>query len=965
MYDAKNPLRTSCVQGFFAPEKKKRDEAKDMETRENQQKTDSVLQILQDADCTEYRPVVFWSINSKLEEGVLVRQIREMKSYHLGGFIFHARAGLTTEYLSREWFDLVEVCLREAERQGMFVWMYDEFGWPSGFVGGRLLAEPDFHARYLEYEVKDSYDPAAYAVYALEDGTPRLLRQGERAERYHTLYVRYSDAYVDILNPEVTDAFLAATYEPYYERFKDRFGKEFLGFFTDEPQYYRYATPISKVTEQEYERAYGEPLKEGLLYLFLEEESGYAFRVRYYNLMSRLYCENYYGRLYDWCTAHGCKLTGHSVEETFFFTQMWGGADCAASYLCEHVPAIDNLSRSSPACISAKSVGSVAAQAGKRDIMTETFGCSGFGVTPRELRLVADKQYVHGVNLMCQHLYNYSLAGQGKTDHPVSFGRTLPWIGGYASFNDYFAQLGWLLANSEEDAPVAVITPMESIYLYYQRLQEDAARNNVDVPFLKSLALLRESGVAYHFVNEKVLQKLGSVQDGKLRVGERVYEAVVVANCAELKQSTADLLKKVQAAGGRVGRLGDLPAYIEGKKSDVSFLSQTAELTALPRPKGIRSVDIDYTVRTLPNGKRFLFAVNESEQEREMTFDEPFSQIDVERGVGYAAQRTHRVAAHGSMLLEECGQYAERPYAAVRSEEIVPAYRGSTQNCLTIEGVRVALDDGTALDGYCYGVFETLVKRGYCGTIRVRYAFESDIDFDAVLTAEKQEVAKERWNGQEVCFSDCEADVNFRSARVHVRAGENFFEYEAAFTQAEKIRSVLFEASVPESLRNCFSYTTFMEPVYIEGNFDVDGGKIVAQSAKSAGDLTACGYENFCGYAEYSFGVKGTGRAMLRPQGDFSMCEFSDGENLYRVLLGEEVLVRLNSETTKFTVRCYSTMRNRFGPLHWKGDEANGVSPDCFTLRGGWTDPHTNPQYDAHRKVIPFGLRKIRVTYEQ
>lgn len=62
-------------------------------------------------------------------------------------------------------------------------------------------------------------------------------------------------------------------------------------------------------------------------------------------MMNELYTENYYKRLYDWCEAHGCKLTGHSVEETLLFTQMWGCAGCTPSYEYEHIPGIDNLSK--------------------------------------------------------------------------------------------------------------------------------------------------------------------------------------------------------------------------------------------------------------------------------------------------------------------------------------------------------------------------------------------------------------------------------------------------------------------------------------------------------------------------------------------------------------------------------------------------------------------------------------------
>ena len=83
---------------------------------------------------------------------------------------------------------------------------------------------------------------------------------------------------------------------------------------------------------------------------------------------------------------------------------------------------------------------------------------------------------------------------------------------------------------------------MESVYLDYQRLSEDAARENVDVGFAKIADALRENGVAYQFVNEKVLEKLGGVREGRLVVGKCAYSAVVLANCRELKENTVRLL---------------------------------------------------------------------------------------------------------------------------------------------------------------------------------------------------------------------------------------------------------------------------------------------------------------------------------------------------------------------------------------------------------------------------------------
>lgn len=925
-------------------------------------KTENLLQTLKNTDLNAFRPVVFWSVNSCLQEDELRRQLREMKSFGLGGIVFHARAGMTTPYLSEDWFRMVGVSLEEAAALGMQVWMYDEFGWPSGFVGGRLLADEANRARYLEYEVKDSFDAQAYAVYSLDEGVPRLLRQGETAQKYHTIYMRSSDAYVDILNPAVTEQFIAATYEPYYERFAPRFGRELVGFFTDEPQYYRYATPISAVTEEEFEKTYGEELKSGLLYLFLQDERAYPFRVKYYNLMNRLYCENYYKKLYDWCRAHGCKLTGHSVEETFFFTQMWGGADCATSYLYEDVPAIDNLAKYSPAGISAKNIGSVAAQTGKNLVMTETFGCSSYSVTPRELRLIGDKQYVFGVDLMCQHLYNYSLAGQGKIDHPVSFGRTLPWIEGYKTLNDYFAALGYLIASSQEEAPVAVVTPMESVYLDYLRLDETAARENVDIGFAAVADELRRNGIAYHFVNEKVLEKLGGTSDGNLTVGGRTYSAVLLANCRELKGNTVRLLGEMCAAGGKLAVAGAKPAYVDGIRTEVP-LRANIECKDLPKPAAVRAAGLDYTLRRLPDGRRFFFAVNEGDEPARIELNGDFAPINLETGEGFAPQSVFEVPAHGSLLAEENGSYVQPAFRAAKTVSLVPQFVGAAPNCLTVENVKVALESGETLHGYAYGVYETLIKRGYKGKMRVTYAFFSDAAREIELTAEKQKVCGERFNGEPIAFVQSEEDINFKKARLQAKAGENVYEYEAELADAEQVRGVLFEASVPESLRNCFSYSTYMEPVYIAGDFDVKGDGIAAKQPKSAGDLTAQGMDNFCGAVEYSFTAEAEGRVRLRPVGNYSMCEFICGEKRAAALLGGCAEMELGKGTHAFTVRCYSTMRNRFGPFHWVQNEDGGVSPDSFTLRGGWTDEHTNPGYTPERRLVPFGLSAVEISF--
>ena len=73
-----------------------------------------------------YRGAPFWAWNCKLEREELLRQIGVLHQMGFGGFHMHVRYGMETPYLSPEFMDLVVSCTKEAERQGMLAWLYDE-----------------------------------------------------------------------------------------------------------------------------------------------------------------------------------------------------------------------------------------------------------------------------------------------------------------------------------------------------------------------------------------------------------------------------------------------------------------------------------------------------------------------------------------------------------------------------------------------------------------------------------------------------------------------------------------------------------------------------------------------------------------------------------------------------------------------------------------------------------------------
>ncbi len=145
----------------------------------------------------EFRGAPFWSLNDKLEGLELSRQIGLMDDGWFGGFFLHAREGLVTPYMSEEWLNMIEVCVREAEKRGMYAWLYDEDKWPSGFAGGVVPASSlDYRVKALAMMVSGTIirSPELLKVFECDfaDGKPVNLRAVEVSEKPKLVKTTYT-----------------------------------------------------------------------------------------------------------------------------------------------------------------------------------------------------------------------------------------------------------------------------------------------------------------------------------------------------------------------------------------------------------------------------------------------------------------------------------------------------------------------------------------------------------------------------------------------------------------------------------------------------------------------------------------------------------------------------------------------------------------------------------------------------
>jgi hypothetical protein len=259
------------------------------------------------ASAKGYGSVPFWSWNDRLEEEELREQIRDMKKLGMNGFFMHARGGLETEYLSDEWFDCINACIDEAEKQGMEAWSYDENGWPSGFAGGALLKDKaNFTVAIAEKSgpFPTLPDEDIVAVYRKNaDGSFTRVTEDCGDEEYLILFKEYDESYVDTLDGAITDKYIALTHEEYKRRIdpaKFGAGLPMPGFFTDEPQYYRAKNPYSNILPEEFEKAYGYCIYDALPAIFFDFDGADKYRFDYYYLIHKLFINNFIKKIYEW-----------------------------------------------------------------------------------------------------------------------------------------------------------------------------------------------------------------------------------------------------------------------------------------------------------------------------------------------------------------------------------------------------------------------------------------------------------------------------------------------------------------------------------------------------------------------------------------------------------------------------------------------------------------------------------------
>jgi hypothetical protein len=544
----------------------------------------------------EFRTAPFWVWNGKVTKQDIDRNLGDFKSKGFGGVFIHPRYGLITEYLSQEWFDLVAYSCEKAEQLGLFVWIYDENSFPSGFGGGHVpAAMPESFnqgqglecrkAGDLDAEaVKDAYcvlERSGSEFVEVIDPGSKIGTKGEFWIFSKTFYEKskwYGGfSYVDLLVPGVAEKFIDVTMTGYEKTVGRQFGKRVMGVFTDEPNIRPPGRKAVKWTPDLFEafrKRWGYDLKTRLPLLF--EETGDWKKVRHNTqaVLLDLFIERWAKPWNAYCERKNLSWTGHYWEHGW--PDLGEGPDNMAMYAYFQQPGVDMLfntmdhdSTQFGNVRAVKELSSAANQFGRTRTLSETYGAAGWELRFEDMKRLGDWEYALGVNLMNQHLSYMTLAGDRKHDFPQSFGDYDSWWPYYSTLADYYGRLSLALASGKQKNRILVIEPTTTAWMEYSPSKPSEKLGKMGDGFQKFLYELEKHQIEYDLGCERFLADRGRVEAGSLAVGPCAYDLIVLPPGLEnLDRPTVDLLRSFLEKKGKVLSFTSGVDRVDGAESD-------------------------------------------------------------------------------------------------------------------------------------------------------------------------------------------------------------------------------------------------------------------------------------------------------------------------------------------------------------------------------------------------------------
>lgn len=985
-----------------------------------------------------YRGIPFWSWNCKVTRELIDEQLPIFQQMGFGGVDIHPRTGLDTVYLSDEFLDLVRYTVKRCKELGLICWLYDDDRFPSGAADGLVTKDPAYRQRFLlltetphpECSVdRDAFDRAAArgefqkgwhaASYAFNAHAVRRLRKDESPRPGETVryaYVMLSEpedwfqgqTYLDIMNPLAVRRFLEITHEAYWQCLGKDFGGTVQAVFTDEPRMETRSKtypkvlksssdhgdviiPWSSALESRIREEYGADLLDLIPALVLELPESRHARYVFRNAAGEQFVSSFLDQIADWCSEHHILMTGHVLSEDTLSAQAQSLGDCMRCYRRMDIPGIDVLCDDRP-FLTVKQASSVAHQMGREGVVSELYGVTEWDCDFKTFKLQGDWQAALGVTVRVSHLSWMSMEGEAKRDWPGSIFYQSPWWKKFSSVEDYFARLNTVLTRGTPIIDLAVIHPVESMWLHLGPAAEtQQARQEMDARFDALLRSLLLNLTDFDLLSESLLPEQNPQADrGCLQVGEMQYRTVIVPDLETIRSSTLRMLKDFRESGGQVIFTGRIPNLVDAQPSDLAeqFAAQCEHadtcdrLCQMLRPSLIvlrsdgSNADNLLSQRRRDRDAEWLFLCPAYPGEKNSDTPESYTihlhghcavtEYDARSGTVHPLPVQYEEGdtlvfwtayAQDSLLLQLLKGTSDttctpgllhRPVQTLTKAQMVSL---SEPNMLLLDYARAAVDGHAQTDRMEILRLDNRIRRqlGFLpryGSMMQPYAtkekedhrlslfyhFVSETEGPCELAMEHPERSRIEWNGEEIKAQDTGFYVDRAIRRIplpRLKTGLNTLRLDMNYNQK-----------------------TNPENVYVLGDFDVLPGpagesRILPRSKKTTGDLTQQGLPFYSGKVTYSFQfiIQAPGAYAFRvPSFSAALLEAAlDQRPIGIIALAPHRLSLGTLEPGVHTldITAYIGRHNGFGYLHNSNDHFRWYGPDSWRTSGNeWTDDY-------------------------
>ncbi len=797
----------------------------------------------------EYSPSVIWDWCAKPAPEEIDNRLSYFADMGIKSVYIRPSKGLVTPYLSEDFFELIRTAARRSSRYGVELWIFDENSPASGHAGGEITSVADYRIRDFVKPNKTDMEKTDEII--VTDSTSALVLRDISKTR-----TSKRAPLADITDNFVTQCFLEEVYDRYMRECKRFIGFEIKGFVTG-VNIPKDSTPYSPSAAKRLENSSTEKLGKKLL----AKDKGITSE--YYCALDNCITENFSVLTHDKCEENNLSLALSVNGKNIISRQkQYVVADSIALHLDAENPDIMEFKLAESISAQFKKPLTVFLETGK--------------FAPCSMRYnKATELCAMGAQNICFDSVAFSFTDRRKYE-PNSLVLS---ASSEKNISDRISRYAKIASETEPAAKILIIsTPTE--YEFFKELCKHFKEQNID----------------FHIIEKDLFNGYARIGTDIIAIGEMGYSTVIYEK---------DSLSLPESFTGRRIAL------------DTSLSPKNCVITS-EDSLHIETDNAVYMTYRRDEKNDYLFITSQkSDTDVNIAYsDKKIFVLDSSNGEIYEIPKTENcfrfiLKANKTVLLIVSDEYHYDIMPPYTDElKLTPGEKvcdipftllSAGENILPLKTVNACF----GRKAYRENNIDNLHKEFYAlpdgETVKVKYPFTAHKDKIGTVKAYFEYADNFDFielNGKRLeNFTAVENDSRFFGTDItdFIADGKNTLavEYKKCNNYTPD-----FKSFAPAHLYS-FNTTSF-EPVYLSGDFDVDG-ETLTQLGEYTNDVSGCGMPYYYGAITYvaklpEDGLSGT---LLSVHGSFDICRIKIGkrELTFYSEVPETELFNLDSET--------------------------------------------------------------------